>query len=503
MPVRLRSIREKLAFCLYRTAERIDMGDSHHRQSGARLQGTATITVINPDLTPDEVKIDKTDPYRGDLLERKTFGDGIERLVSYGSGKGVIFIDGGWGVGKTTFLRMWTEEMRRKGYVIATVNAWEGDYQDRPLDDLIKQLQRELERAMGWTHRSTGKTWRFRLQWVETCWLWLTATFGTVDSGATIAVTAAIKGLIRALGIASRTADDGGRISELRTRMADGANRLATTEALRRRLIVTIDELDRCRPDYALRFLETIKHVFEVDHITFVVAANKVELANAVKGIYGADFDGSAYLERFFDVFLRIPTGPRGAFVRRIVQEAKLESAFGCSLDEGVHLPATTAEGILIYLLQYSELSSREIKKAIKHISIVLLFNRELLVGGATSAVALTALRAVSRKAYDDLEEGKVGYGRAVNTVLECLGKNRESNDPELRAILDIMYWCSEETQRELDSGERSRRLEPLTMWKTGGNDERQAARQRESWETRVRYGATRRVIEMIADKGS
>ncbi len=55
----------------------------------------------------------------------------------------------------------------------------------------------------------------------------------------------------------------------------------------RQSLIVVIDELDRCRPDYALRFLETIKHVLEVPCVPFIIAANARELSQAVNGVYG------------------------------------------------------------------------------------------------------------------------------------------------------------------------------------------------------------------------
>ncbi len=68
------------------------------------------------------------------------------------------------------------------------------------------------------------------------------------------------------------------------------------------RLIVIIDELDRCKPDYAVKTLERIKHYFSNDRITFIISVNLAELQHTIKKCYGSDFDACRYLERFFDL---------------------------------------------------------------------------------------------------------------------------------------------------------------------------------------------------------
>lgn len=73
------------------------------------------------------------------------------------------------------------------------------------------------------------------------------------------------------------------------------------------RLVVFIDELDRCRPDYAVKLLERIKHYFINDRITFVFAINSLELQHTIKKFYGENFDGSRYLDRFFDFRVALP----------------------------------------------------------------------------------------------------------------------------------------------------------------------------------------------------
>lgn len=73
------------------------------------------------------------------------------------------------------------------------------------------------------------------------------------------------------------------------------------------RLVVFIDELDRCKPSYAVRLLERIKHYFDHDRITFVFSVNTKELHHTIKKHYGDDFDGSRYLDRFFDLRVTLP----------------------------------------------------------------------------------------------------------------------------------------------------------------------------------------------------
>jgi hypothetical protein len=65
-------------------------------------------------------------------------------------------------------------------------------------------------------------------------------------------------------------------------------------------LIVVIDELDRCRPSYAIRMLEEIKHFFDVPGVVFVLGLHGDQLSKSIKAVYGADFDSADYLRRFF-----------------------------------------------------------------------------------------------------------------------------------------------------------------------------------------------------------
>lgn len=73
------------------------------------------------------------------------------------------------------------------------------------------------------------------------------------------------------------------------------------------RLVIFVDELDRCKPSYAVQLLERIKHYFSNERVTFVFSINTNELQHTVERYYGDNFDSCKYLDRFFDLKLSLP----------------------------------------------------------------------------------------------------------------------------------------------------------------------------------------------------
>ena len=72
-------------------------------------------------------------------------------------------------------------------------------------------------------------------------------------------------------------------------------------------LIIFVDELDRCRPSYAVQLLERVEHYFINDRITFVFSVNLEQLQHTIKNFYGNDFDACRYLDRFFELRVSLP----------------------------------------------------------------------------------------------------------------------------------------------------------------------------------------------------
>ena len=88
------------------------------------------------------------------------------------------------------------------------------------------------------------------------------------------------------------------------------------------RLVVFVDELDRCKPSYAVQLLERVKHYLYDDRITFVFSVNMSELQHAIKHHYGDTFDACRYLDRFFDMRISLPPADKSAFYRKMGLES-------------------------------------------------------------------------------------------------------------------------------------------------------------------------------------
>jgi len=72
-------------------------------------------------------------------------------------------------------------------------------------------------------------------------------------------------------------------------------------------LVIVIDELDRCRPDFALDVLEVIEHFFSVPNVHFILGVNLHALASSVRVRYGGDIDATAYLQKFISFSVSLP----------------------------------------------------------------------------------------------------------------------------------------------------------------------------------------------------
>ncbi len=107
-------------------------------------------------------------------------------------------------------------------------------------------------------------------------------------------------------------------------------------------LVVVIDELDRCRPSYALELLERVKHLFDVPNVVFALFVHTPALHSAIRKTYGYEIDSSEYLRKFISVTIGIPvsdtssysTSERTSFVRRFVQAQYPVPPQGISRDE-------------------------------------------------------------------------------------------------------------------------------------------------------------------------
>ena len=134
---------------------------------------------------------------------------------------------------------------------------------------------------------------------------------------------------------------------------------------------ILIDELDRCRPTYAIELLETAKHIFGVNHVVFVLAVNRDQLAHSVKVLYGSEFDAEGYLRRFFDIEFKLPAPNREAFIRNLLVSIQVEQFFQNTHDRVAERQYDLVTETLTSFLGCSDLSLRDVGQAIHRFGVV------------------------------------------------------------------------------------------------------------------------------------
>jgi len=257
-----------------------------------------------------------------DLLNRKQAGQRLSELLEKIEDSIVVAVDGPWGSGKSHFLKRWVGAHQiENGGTATTVyfDAFANDFLDDPLIALTGAIGDRLP---------AGKERR----------AWKTAKNVAVKLARPvfrIGVAAASAGVGELTGpvvdaVISAGAKETEEAAEAFWRREDG--RKAAMQQFRasltqltflsadgkeegKPLIVVIDELDRCRPDYALSVLETVKHFFSVPRVHFVLGVNMDALEHIVRARYGSGVNAADYLKRFISLSMRLPefiTGREG-----------------------------------------------------------------------------------------------------------------------------------------------------------------------------------------------
>ncbi len=250
----------------------------------------------------------------GDQLERINTGKALSDLVERIDDPMVIALDGGWGTGKSFFLQAWVgEHLKGDDHHAQTVyfDAFAHDFIGSPLASLMGVIAERLE--SGNKGPSFGK---IAVQKVRNAALPLTRiALALASYGATEAGGALLDALTKQTGqeLDKAAADFWRRESGTRVAMKQFRDALIALTAPYddggdpKKLVIVVDELDRCRPDYALSLLEIIKHFFDVPHVHFVLGANLRELENSVSARYGAGINAAMYLQKFVTLTMRLP----------------------------------------------------------------------------------------------------------------------------------------------------------------------------------------------------
>ena len=374
-------------------------------------------------IQPRDIEVTDEDPFRHDLLGRKQPVEILTHLVGSIEGPCVIAVDAAWGTGKTTFLKMWAQHLRNNEFPVVEFNAWETDFAGDPFVALStelteglrssknKDLQDRLDRMM----KLVKKVVRSSVPIAIRC-----ATMGTLGLQASLEkeIGQYISSLLE--NRLSEYKETRKALQEFRKSLQHVVNTLAESKQ-RRPLVIIIDELDRCRPLYAVELLEAAKHLYSVDGIAFVLALNRSELAHSVKSLYGVEFDGIGYLSRFFDVEFRLPDPDRERFIERALDAVRISDFFKRTKDSNAwdDSEESIVRDWLKRFFGSHDFSLRRIAKSINHLGLVFasLPSQERSFG-ITAVVALI-LRTVDPNIYYKFVCGEASDLQVVDRILD------------------------------------------------------------------------------------
>jgi hypothetical protein len=259
--------------------------------------------------------IDRNDPWADDILGRKKFGQMLADMIQGISQPFVMSVKGEWGSGKSVFMRRLEAELegRAPHIPVVFVDAWKYDYYEDPLYALVSAVEQRLAEENENDAAATGRKLFGAAGKVVAP---LAKIAGAAIDMATGGAVATLVEGAGELGDAIFKANQGKRDAhgELRRELANARDSLLdrSKKEIKKRqaekkVVVIIDELDRCRPDYAIRLLERVKHFFDMPGYLFVVAVDGQNLHEAVRTLYGAHVDGEKYLRKFFDLETYLP----------------------------------------------------------------------------------------------------------------------------------------------------------------------------------------------------
>ncbi|WP_368177807.1 P-loop NTPase fold protein [Aeromonas sp. R1-2] len=339
-----------------------------------------------------------------DRLERARYA---EFLTNYLAAEGkqrnyVLNLNAEWGAGKTWFIKRWYMELKAH-YPTVYIDAWQQDFSDDPLLTVISSIIDQLKMIAGKAN-PIPEGMRQRL-------------LGLFKVGGKLALKAAIKKAGLEEDDFSLEGDDANQLvdalcsnqkeryesiqylkQEIR-QWVEGAVGLGNGE-LDYPAFILIDELDRCRPSYAVEMLETIKHIFDIPRVVFVLATDTEQLQHAIKVVYGEGFDAQNYLGRFFIRRFTLKNISRHEFITCLL-----------TWDESLSLstsiwPILTKSHILINIISsvsdYLSLNLRQTEQLVDRvIAVIKGLLKENVNIGSINLVFLVYLFALYERDYD------------------------------------------------------------------------------------------------------
>lgn len=324
-------------------------------------------------LSIKQIEIDEANPFKNCALGRQRYANILESIISTYNDGCVIGFNGAWGTGKTTFIRMWEQQLKNHGFNTIYYNAWESDFISDPMISLVGELNQLGHKNEGGFLKVLNNATKILSSMLPAIGRNIIKHYIGVEA-ADIVKDAVSKGISIVEKGLQEDIDNYKKnlstIQNFKTVLSEFAKELSQE----RPLVFFVDELDRCNPHYAVKVLERIKHLFSVPHIVFVLSIDKVQLSNSICGYYGSDkINSSEYLRRFIDVEYNLPQPNYELFFEYLYKQLDFDSFFykkDYSMDS--HSKSELFKDTFKPLMIAKKLSLRQIEKILIQSRLVL-----------------------------------------------------------------------------------------------------------------------------------
>ncbi len=252
----------------------------------------------------------KIETFEDDCFGLKEFAKRLEQFIcveyEFVEGSLVMGLNSPFGNGKSTFLQMWQNawfEDREEAPFAISLNAWESDYVGNPLFALISAFKNRLvpdDENLSKINNAIKKIGRFGLD----------VLLQTIESKVGVDVEEAVKksNPEKSPTVFAQYEEEKEAMADLKGAIKDCINK----DGLK--FVFLVDELDRCRPDYAISYLETIKHIFDIKGIVFIIAADRIHLENSAKKAFGCRLNFDEYYRKFVHREAELPQIQKNGF---------------------------------------------------------------------------------------------------------------------------------------------------------------------------------------------
>lgn len=309
--------------------------------------------------------------FANDRLDRQPLAEKLTGYLERLNDGAVLAIDAPWGEGKTWFGRNWNKYLQDKEYKTIYIDTFEQDYIEDPFVLITSEILSIVDEGdeLKENLKSGGiEVAKALLPTAGKAFVNLGGRFLLGSSDLTGEIKEALES--GTSNIAELTSEfvkenlesyseDKLAMKEFKVKLSEYA------QAQDKPIVIFIDELDRCKPNFAVNLVERVKHFFDVPNIVFVLLLNREQLEKAVKGVYGSDTDASTYLGKFVNFFFALPKPTQDG----LNYEQRLKSFINSTMkkykftrDNGTH------DGFINHLEMWAkpfDMSLRDIEKAV------------------------------------------------------------------------------------------------------------------------------------------